>query len=40
VVTPFVPAPLLDVTAGKGFATWVPAEAPDLFRTYFVRSPG
>ncbi len=37
VVTPFVPAPLLDIAAGKGFLTWVCQEAPDLFRTYFTR---
>jgi len=39
-LTPFVPAPLLDLARGKGFESWSLAEADGLVRTYFRRDPG
>ena len=36
-VTPFVPAPLLDLARGKGFASYSVTEAPGLVRSYFRR---
>lgn len=36
-VTPFVPAPLVDLARGKGFAAYSAAEGDDLVRTYFRR---
>jgi hypothetical protein len=36
-VTPFVPAPLIDVAKGKGFRAWSAPAVEGVFRTYFVR---
>jgi hypothetical protein len=36
-VTPFVPAPLLDLARGKGFASYTVTEAPGLVRSYFRK---
>ena len=36
-VTPFVPAPLLDLARGKGFASYSVTEAPGLVRSYFRK---
>jgi hypothetical protein len=36
-VTPFVPAPLLDLARGKGFASHSVTEAPGLVRSYFRK---
>ena len=36
-VTPFVPAPLLDLARGKGFASYSFTEAPGLVRSYFRK---
>jgi hypothetical protein len=35
-VTPFLPAPLIDLAAGKGFTAWSAREGPEQVRTYFV----
>jgi hypothetical protein len=37
-VTPFVPAPLVDLARGKGFASHSVVESDTLVRTFFVRS--
>ncbi len=37
-VTPFVPAPLIDLAREKGFESWAEREAPELVRTCFRRS--
>lgn len=38
-VTPFVPAPLLDVARRKGFRTWTaPPDRPGEVRSYFTRA--
>lgn len=37
-VTPFVPAPLVDLARGKGFAAWSAVEGEELVRTFFRRS--
>ncbi|HET8539134.1 MAG TPA: DUF1858 domain-containing protein [Anaeromyxobacter sp.] len=39
-VTPFVPAPLVDLARGKGFAAFSVAEGDALVRTYFRRGAG
>jgi hypothetical protein len=39
-LTPFVPAPLLDLARGKGFLTFSVLEADGLVRTYFRRDAG
>lgn len=36
-VTPFVPAPLVDLARGKGFQAFSVTEGDDLVRTYFRR---
>jgi curved DNA-binding protein CbpA len=36
-ITPFVPAPLIDLAAGKGFQAWSAAEGPGVVRTYFRK---
>ena len=36
-VTPFVPAPLLDLARGKGFASYSVTEASGLVRSYFRK---
>jgi len=37
-VTPFVPAPLVDLAQERGFATWSAREGPEFVRT-FIRKP-
>jgi hypothetical protein len=37
-VTPFVPAPLVDLAAGKGFAAFSELLGPELVHTYFRRA--
>ncbi len=37
-VTPFVPAPLIDLASQKGFASWSGREGTDTVRTFFTRS--
>jgi hypothetical protein len=39
-VTPFVPAPLVDLARGKGFLSFSAAEGDALVRTYFRRADG
>ncbi|HET9594284.1 MAG TPA: DUF1858 domain-containing protein [Anaeromyxobacteraceae bacterium] len=39
-VTPFVPAPLVDLARAKGFASFSVVESEGLVRTYFRREPG
>ena len=39
-VTPFVPAPLVDLARGKGFAAHSVVEADSLVRTFFRREAG
>lgn len=39
-LTPFVPAPLVDAARGKGLAAYSAPEGEDLVRTYFRREPG
>jgi len=36
-VTPFVPAPLVDLARGKGFVSFSVVEREDLVRTYFKK---
>lgn len=36
-VTPFVPAPLLDLARGKGYESYSVTEAPGLVRSYFRK---
>jgi hypothetical protein len=36
-VTPFVPAPIVDLARQRGFHTWSSLEAPGLARTWFAR---
>lgn len=36
-VTPFLPAPLLDKVKGMGFRCWTVKENDSLFRSYFIR---
>jgi len=36
-ITPFVPAPLIDKARQKGFDIWYMEEKPHLFKTYFGR---
>jgi uncharacterized protein (DUF2249 family) len=33
-ITPFLPAPLIDIVRKKGFETWTEQENTELFRTY------
>lgn len=35
-VTPFLPAPLIDSVKGKGFQAWSHQEKPDVVRSYFT----
>ena len=37
-VTPFVPAPLIDVALGRGFEAWSAPPEAGVFRTYFRRA--
>jgi hypothetical protein len=39
-VTPFVPAPLVDLARGKGFPSFSVQEREGLVRTYFRKAPG
>ena len=39
-VTPFVPAPLLDLARAKGFESWSLIETGELARTWFRKAPG
>ncbi len=39
-VTPFVPAPLVDLARGKGFAAFSALEGEAIVRTYFRRDDG
>ncbi len=34
-ITPFVPAPIVDMATGKGFETWSDEVSADLVKTYF-----
>ncbi|MFC1852045.1 hypothetical protein ACFL27_17770 [candidate division CSSED10-310 bacterium] len=36
-ITPFVPAPLIDVAKTKNFQAWSPQETSDLVKTYFKK---
>lgn len=36
-ITPFVPAPLIDMAKGKGYTAWSKMESSDLVRTYFAK---
>lgn len=36
-ITPFVPAPLLDMATKKGFASWSVTEAPDCVKSYVIN---
>lgn len=38
-ITPFVPAPLIDLAARRGFESWSSTESDELVRTYFRRKP-
>lgn len=35
-ITPFEPAPLIDLAESKGYDSWSLRESPDLVKTYFV----
>lgn len=37
-VTPFVPAPLIEAVKARGFAAYSVEEAPEVVRTYFTRA--
>ena len=37
-VTPFIPAPLIDLAKGKGFVAYSALESPNLARTYLTLS--
>jgi hypothetical protein len=39
-VTPFAPAPLVDLARGKGYESWSLAESEGLVRTWFRKDPG
>lgn len=36
-VTPFLPAPLIDKVKGIGYQTWTRKESDSLFRSYFIK---
>jgi len=36
-ITPFTPAPLIDMAKKQGFRTWSQQEQKDLVRTFFIR---
>jgi len=36
-ITPFVPAPLLNVALEKGYKSWTRRESADVVRTYFTK---
>jgi hypothetical protein len=35
--TPFIPSPIIEMAAKKGFKSWMMHEGPDLFQTYFTK---
>lgn len=37
-ITPFIPAPLVDKARARGFLAWSWEEKPEIVKTYFVRS--
>lgn len=37
VITPFIPAPMIDAVEKQGFRSWSQQEGPELVRTYFAR---
>lgn len=39
-ITPFMPAPLVDKVVEMGFQAWTEQESPELFKNYFSRSQG
>jgi hypothetical protein len=38
-VTPFEPAPLMDIGKKKGFTVWTRQESPEVVKTYFGKPP-
>lgn len=38
IITPFLPAPMIDKVQAKGFLTWTDQKGPDHFVTYFSRA--
>jgi hypothetical protein len=36
-ITPFVPAPLIEMAQSQGFTTWWIRKEEDVIRTYFIR---
>jgi len=36
-ISPFLPAPLIDKVKAKGFDYWTYEESADLFKTYFIK---
>jgi hypothetical protein len=36
-ITPFIPAPMIDVVEKRGFRSWSQREGPEFVRTYFAR---
>ncbi len=38
-ITPLVPAPMIDIARQKGFLAWSREESPSLIRTCFTRDP-
>ncbi|TKJ40803.1 hypothetical protein CEE37_07515 [candidate division LCP-89 bacterium B3_LCP] len=38
-ITPFLPAPLLDVAKSRGYYIWTESDGEDMFSTYFARMP-
>jgi len=36
IVTPFLPAPMIDKIRAKGFRTWTEKKGPEKFVTYFA----
>lgn len=37
-ITPFLPAPLIDMAKSKGFKSWTREDEPDLYRTFFASN--
>lgn len=35
-ITPFEPAPLIELAASKGYDSWTVRKSPDLVKTYFI----
>jgi len=38
IVTPFLPAPMIEMVQQKGFVTWTEQKGPAHFITYFARA--